>query len=259
MVLGGALAAVACDEYAGGSDPPMPISSNPFGEGRTLASLINPELRSRPSPNQNILVSGVRVVHVDTFDETGQGRVGNVFLQDAGAEPGPYHAVLAFNPVYSPPSYRAIAGDVVDASGTFEEYFPAAAMVPGRFLPELVEPKLVARFDAVGGPLRPVVIPLSDLTKYETGRPWISTLVTLENVQILEVNIRPTGQRSNLRLNAGAGLPPSDLPTVNNELFDLANTGMTFEVGQTIKRVTGLVTLFGNFSVAPRSSADIEL
>ncbi|HEU4412464.1 MAG TPA: hypothetical protein VFS43_44895 [Polyangiaceae bacterium] len=258
VVVGGALLAGACDEYGGGGDPPLPVNSNAFGYGSSLAALIDPSVRgSAVTDGQVVQVTGVRVVHIDTFDETGQGRVGNVFLADAWAQPGPYHAVLAFAPVYSPPSYRAIPGDVVDASGTFDEFLPPAGQ-PQRFLPELVRPTLVARFDEVGGPLRPVSIPLSDLTKYETGRPWLSTLVTLENVSILELELNPTG-RARIRLNAGTGLEPADLPTITNELFDLSNSGLSFEVGQTIRRVTGMVTLFGNFSVAPRSKADIEL
>jgi hypothetical protein len=257
IVLGGVLVAGACDE-GGGGDPPIPINSNAFGHGSSLASLIDPAVRgAAPTDDRVVEVTGVRVVHIDTFDETGQGRVGNVFLADAGAQPGPYHAVLAFAPVYSPPSYRAIPGDVVDASGTFDEFLPPAGQ-PQRFLPELVRPTLVARFDEVGGPLQPVPIQLTDLTKYETGRQWISTLVTVENVQILELELNPTG-RARIRLNGGTGLEPSDLPTITNELFDLSNAGLQFEVGQTIKKVTGMVTLFGNFSIAPRTTADIVL
>lgn len=250
----------ACDEGKGG-DPAIPVDSNAFGHGSTLASLIDPALRgpnvATGGNDQLVQVTGVRVVHIDTFDETGQGRVGNVYLQDAGVAPGGYHAVMGFAPVYSPPSYRAVPGDVIDVSGSFEEYLPPAGQ-PQRFLPELVRPTLVARFDEVGGPLQAMPIQLSDLTKYETGRQWLSTLVTLENVQILELELNPTG-RARIRLNAGAGLEPSDLPTITNELFDLSNSGLSFEVGQTIRRVTGIVTLFGNFSIAPRSTADIQL
>lgn len=171
--------------------------------------------------------------------------------------PGPNHAILSFAPIYSPPSFRAIAGDVVDAEGIYQEFLPPAGQAD-RYLPELARPTLKPRFDAVGGPLQPVVIPLTDLSKYETGRQWLATLVTIENVEILELELNPTG-RARIRLNAGAGLEPADLPTITNELFDLSHSGLNFQQGARIRRVTGLVTLFGNFSVAPRSVTDIEL
>jgi hypothetical protein len=257
VALGAALLMGACDDSGGGTDPVIPLSSNAFGNGSSIASLLDPGLRAEPiANNTTVRVTGARVIHVDTFDETGNGQVGNVYLQDASAEPGPYRAVLAFDPVYSPPSYRATVGDIVDATAPFQN-FPRPTGTP-RYLPELVAAKLEARFDAVGGPLRPVVVPLSDFTSFETGKKWLSTLVTLENVTVLEVNINQTG-RSSVRLNAGVGLEPNDLPTINNELFDLAKSGIDFRVGQTIARVTGLVTIFGNFSVAPRSRSDIEV
>ncbi|HEU4532855.1 MAG TPA: hypothetical protein VFS00_02010 [Polyangiaceae bacterium] len=261
LVLGGALGATlgagACDESGGGTDPAIPISSNAFGNGSSIASILDPALRATPiANNTTVRVTGARVIHVDTFDETGNGQVGNVYLQDAWLEPGPYRAVLAFDPVYSPPSYRATVGDIVDATAPFQN-FPRPVGTP-RFLPELVAAKLEARFDAVGGPLQPAVVPLGDFTSFETGKKWLSALVTVENVRVLEVNINETG-RSSVRLDAGAGLAPNDLPTINNELFDLAHAGISFYPGQTLARVTGLVTIFGNFSVAPRSRSDIEV
>ncbi len=252
----GALALGACDEPGGGTDPPLPINSNAFGSGRSVASLINPDLGRLPAEEENVRVTGVRVVHVDSFDETGNGQIGNVYLQDASSQPGPYRAVLAFDPVYSPPSYRAIAGDIVDGTAPFQN-FPRPSG-SGRFLPELVAPTLTARFDAVGGALQPALVKLEDFTSYETGKQWLSALVTVENVSVLEVNINPTG-RSSVRLNPGPGFEPNNLPAINNELFDLANSGLSFSPGQRIARVTGLVTLFGNFAIAPRSAGDIEL
>ena len=255
VVTGGALIAAACSEDGGGTDPPLPITSNAFGEGRSIASLLDPDLGRIPKENDNVQVTGVRVVHVDAFDETGGGQVGNVYLQDASLPPGPNRAVLAFDPVYSPPSYRAIERDVVDAEGPFQ-LFPRGDAV--RLLPEIVSAKLVARFDAVGGPLQPVEVPLGDFTSFETGKKWLSTLVTVTNVRVLTLSLPKTG-RASIQLDAGVGLEPINLPTINNELFDLGNAGLPIAEGQTIRRVTGLVTLFRNFSIAPRSAADIEL
>jgi hypothetical protein len=251
----GALLAGACSD-GGGGDPALPLTSNAFGDGRTIASLFDATLGRLPNEQEAVRVTGVRVVHVDTFDETGRGQVGNVYLQDASQPPGPGRAVLAFDPVYAPPSYRAVAGDVIDAEGPFL-LFPRGD--PGRLLPELSGAKLQARFDAVGGPLEPVEVPVTDFTSFETGKKWLSTLVTVTNVRVLSLeNLRPSG-RASIQLDAGVGLEPINLPTINNELFDLGNAGLRLNEGQTIKRVTGLVTLFRNFSISPRSAADIEL
>ena len=50
-------------------------------------------------------------------------------------------------------------------------------------------------------------------------------------------------------------------PTLDNELFDVdtwnKNNGSPLAAGKTIKSLTGIVTWFFNFHIAPRSPADI--
>jgi hypothetical protein len=53
-----------------------------------------------------------------------------------------------------------------------------------------------------------------------------------------------------------------DAPTLSNELFDVATwnkaNGSPIGAGKTVKSVTGIVTWFFSFHIAPRSPADIE-
>lgn len=258
VAVGGALLVGACNEDGGGGDPPIPINSNAFGYGSSLGSIIGSPTLAPGAAQKIVQVTGVRIVHIDTYDENGQGRVGGVFLADASVPPGPNRAVLAFQSVYTPPTFRPTNGDIVDASGALMQFAPIRE-VPTRTLPELYQPTLSPRFDAVGGPLQAVTIPLLDLTTYETGRPWLSTLVTVENVRILSVErLAPKGFAS-ISLDVGPGLAQDALPSISNDLFDLANSGLSFNEGQTIRRVTGLVSIFSNFRIAPRSATDIEL
>jgi hypothetical protein len=51
----------------------------------------------------------------------------------------------------------------------------------------------------------------------------------------------------------------SGLPGISNELFDLKNQGPVMEAGTVLKSLTGVVTYFYGFKVAPRSAADLVL
>src|SRR5262245_21336142 len=97
---------------------------------------------------RKVCISGVTVVAIDNFDETGKGAVGNYWVEDTKA-PGDYSGYTVFAPSFSPPDLRLAEGDVVDILGSATE-FPgpsSAGLFPYcRTLPEL-SGTLSYRFD----------------------------------------------------------------------------------------------------------------
>lgn len=267
-VLGGA----ACEGGKGEPDPE--ITPQPFGPRSSLVPLNDPAAEPKVADKTVVSLTGLRVVHVDTFDETGTGAVGDVFMQDATDEPGPYQGLLAFRAQTSPPSYRLLAGDVVDISGVFEQFkAPEAGDWPDRFIPEIGNGSVQFRFDPIGPPIARV-IDTNDLFDADLGYQWRSMLVTLENVKIGNTSGMPSPQegrkagdpgpankRAAFKISTPTPKNDFEVPSVNNELFDLAAFYYDNDLaaGRTIKRLTGVVKVFGMYNIAPRSAADIEL
>jgi hypothetical protein len=50
----------------------------------------------------------------------------------------------------------------------------------------------------------------------------------------------------------------SDVPSISNELFDLKALGPPLAKDVTFKAVTGIITYFYGFKIAPRSADDFE-
>ena len=267
-VLGGA----GCE--GGKGDPDPELTPQPFGPRSSLVPLNDPAAEPKVENGTTVSVTGLRVVHVDTFDETGTGAVGDVFLQDATDDPGPYQGLLAFRAQTTPPSYRLLAGDVVDISGVFEQFkAPEAGDWPDRFIPEIGSGSVQFRFDPIGPPIARV-IDTNDLFDGDLGYQWRSMLVTLENVKIGNTggipspqenrkagDPGPAGKRAAFKISTPTPKNDFEVPSVNNELFDLAAFYYDNDLaaGRTIKRLTGVVKVFGIYNIAPRSAADIEL
>jgi hypothetical protein len=57
----------------------------------------------------------------------------------------------------------------------------------------------------------------------------------------------------------GGGFPGDDQVKLSNELFDLKNEGPPLATGTEFAAVTGVLTYFYGFKIAPRSAADFEL
>lgn len=261
---------VGCsDAEPGDLDRIPPYQPSVLGNGDRLATLNDPE-NPRPAQNADVFVSGVTIVAVDAYDETGDGSsAGNIYAQDlatSGAPP-PYGGITLFDPSFSPPSLRVAPGDVVDVRGAYQEFAgpPSAPFPAGQTLPEIVGGSISLRFEYL--PPEPIVIPLSELTSYDTGRKWIGMLVKVENVtaaQDLYCGAAPPsgdacdvpGRRHSLRL-AVSGVGEQQLPTMTNALFDLRNSGAPLGQGTTYASIVGVVQYFFNFQIAPRSSADI--
>ncbi|MFO0659845.1 MAG: hypothetical protein U0165_08450 [Polyangiaceae bacterium] len=266
-----------CSDGGGGDAEPK---HNPdvLGSGERISEVNTRPVR--PTEEEIVYISGARIAHIDTFDETGEGQVGNVFLSDFTENPGPNEGILLYGASYSPPSFRPRIGDVVDVSANYSEFRIDLSFIPEDFTtPELTGGRVTERFDAVSEIPPPIVAvePLSDtatedeqintfegvvdLIDYKRGRPWLSMLVTMENVKVAEgLSVDKAGRASVvLAPPNGVSIDGSLRPTITNELFDLGGSGLDIQSGATIKRVTGYVTLFSHFQIAPRSAADIEL
>ncbi|EYF07800.1 hypothetical protein [Chondromyces apiculatus] len=274
-----ALALVALSAVAGcgggnGDAHSEPLASA-FGDGARLSDVIGHPTWLDPDDeasggcsypaDRSVRVTGITVVAIDRYDETSQGATGNYYVQDTLAQsayvpeegvPTPAFGMTIFNPSFSPPDLRLAPGDVTDVSGVIMEF---AGPVVGRFpfcrtLPE-IGGTMSFRFE--GGEVQPTTLPLSALLGYDNARPYIGMLVRVENVQIAGAPSDSSG-RYTARINMGAGVESSDIVRISNELYDLKSLGPVLE-GSTFKAVSGVLTYFYGFRIAPRSPADFEL
>lgn len=244
----------------------MPRASE-LGEGSRLSELIaapswvkldDPDSTACSTPpDRPAHVTGVTVTMIDTFDETGKGARGDIYIQDHEPAPRPYSGTKVFNPAFSPPDLRVAAGDVVDVFGVFQEfpgtstgYFPYC-----RTLPELGG-TVSFRFD--NGMAEPKDLTPADLKSYEAARPWLGMLVRLEGVRIFATPNSSNG-RYTASIDVGTKLGPTDgVPELSNELYDVETEGPPLTQGKVFRSVTGLVTYYYGVRLAPRSPADFE-
>lgn len=251
----------------GTGDAPAEIEPNEYGSGQRVAEVVGPATwlddadtasDSCSSPaNRGVHVSGATVVAIDRFDETGDGARGNFYVQDTRQTPTPYGGVTVFDPSFSPPDLRLQENDVADISGILSEFL---GPVSGKFgfcrtLPE-IGGTMTFRFDGQGLP--PTTIPLADLKAYETARPWLGMLVRVEGLTLAKAATNSSG-RYTAEIDVGGGIQQADVPKLSNDLFDLEAEGPPLGEGTSFKAVTGIVTYFYGFKLAPRMAADFEL
>jgi hypothetical protein len=256
---------------AGGGDEPSKPIADELGSCSRLSKTVgaatwldpNDALSAKCSMiplTRTVCLSGLSIVAIDTYDETGDGKSsGNYYVEDTSSDPPPYAGMTIFRPSFSPPDLRLAQGDVVDFLGSYQEFNGPSTFKFAycRTLPEL-SGALSFRFDN-NLPLTPKVIPLEDLKSYETGRPHLGTLVKLVNVQLDATGAKNSNGRYTSGLEVGSIKNVADVPQVTNELFDMQTLGPPMPAGAVFKSITGVVTYFGGFHVAPRSAADLEL
>jgi len=263
------LLAAACSDTgdSGQGDPPSKPTADPCGAGTRLADVVGDPSWIDPNDDDSkscgypidkpVSLAGLRIVAIDRFDETSDGSTGNFYAQDACATPGAYQGMTIYAPSFSPPDMRLFPGDVVDLLGNLMEFRgPSTGPFPFcRTLPE-VGGTLTFRFE-LGPNLTPHTIPLTDLKTYETARPWLGMLVRVENVTISGDPYESKG-RFSVPMDVGGGIPQSDVPSISNELFDMKTLGPPLAQGAMFKSVTGIITYFYGFKIAPRSADDFE-
>lgn len=255
-----------CGSDGGGGDPPTKPAATEFGSCSRLADVIGPASAwldplntmsdgcSKVPPDERVCVSGATLIAIDRFDETGRNAVGNYYVEDT-EEDADYSGVTVFAPAFSPPDLRLAEGDVIDMIGLRTEFIgPTVGRFGGcRTLPELTG-TLSFRFDG-NRPFPPKVIPVSELKSYDSARKHLGKLVTIENVKLSSDGTN-SGGRFTAELDVGGGVDAADVPKISNELFDVENKGPPLRTDGTFSSITGVVTYFYGFKIAPRSAAD---
>jgi hypothetical protein len=224
-------------------------------QGWDTSSNINSTNCNYPA-DLNEYVSGVTVTAVDTFDEDGNGSIGTIYVQDtigdntdASAIPV-YAGTSVFDPTFSPPDLRLEPGNVVDITGPYEEFAgPSTYIFPDCITLPQMSGAIAFRFDGHVPP--PVVIEPSDLATQEGARAYLSMLVTVKGVEI-----GTAGSESSGRYTATVSVPGTQWQ-ISDELWDVGHL-CPLGQGKTFNSVTGLVTYFGSYHVAPRSGADFD-
>lgn len=260
------LLATACDISSGNGDAPSKPAASVLGTGKRIADVFgeaewyddtNKDSYKCDSPaDRPVFVTGVTVTAVDRFDEVADGALGNVYVQDTTAEPTEYQGMTVFAPAFTPPDLRVAPGDVLDLSGVFQEFVGPSGS-PFNFCQTLPEIGGTGTFRFEGSVIKPKKVKLADLTGYENARRYLGMLVTVSNVKIAN---DPDESNSNLitggRYTASLGV---GAPTLSNELYDVKNGPVTIAKGSEFKSVTGIVTFFFSFHIAPRSPDDLVL
>ncbi|HEY8042071.1 MAG TPA: hypothetical protein VIF15_19845, partial [Polyangiaceae bacterium] len=131
-----------------------------------------------------------------------------------------------------------------------------AVFNPGQTLPQLAKPVGTFRYEFETPPT--TVVQVADLNNanYATGRHWESMLVTLNDVYLSAFQVDSSGFRITYPVNTKPNAPAdANALAMSNELYDLKSTD--FAPGTHLKSVTGIVTWFYTYHIAPRSPADI--
>ncbi|WP_437616246.1 hypothetical protein WMF20_20930 [Sorangium sp. So ce834] len=251
-----------------GDAPSIPLADE-RGSGARIADLVGEAAWFNADPaaqdsedcdgvpvDRRVHVTGATLVAIDRFDETGEGAHGNHYVQDSADEPVPYSGMTVFQPAFSPPDLRLFPGDVVDLLGVLTEFRgPSSGRFRGcRTLPE-IGGTMSFRFE--DRPAKPIRVPLRELTRYATARSYLGMLVRVEGVTTVGGPAR-SGGRYTARINVGAGVPADDVPSLSNELYDLEAEGPRLADGAAFASVTGVLTYFYGFKIAPRCPADFQ-
>lgn len=252
----------------GGTGDPVSVPQpDKLGSGARLSELLGPATwfnendkfsdNCAPPPDHLVQVSGTTIIALDKFDETGEGANGNLYVQDTVQDPPAFSGVTVFAPSFSPPDLRLAPGDVTDIFGVLQEFLgPGSAGLFGycKTLPE-IGGTMTFRFEA--GPLTPKTIPIEDLKSYATARQWLGMLVRIELVRIATPPTNSSG-RYNADIDVGGGIAQPDVPKISNELYDIEAEGPPLMQGATFSAMSGVLTYFYGFKIAPRSPDDFE-
>jgi hypothetical protein len=235
-----------------GCDPPT-VDHQGFGDDMfTIADLeragagLCTDGAGCPVVGARVAVDDVVVTAVDTYDEDGQGRVGNVWVQDWVTDPAQraWTGVQLFAPTVIPGRTDLQPGDIVRVVGTLDEFVllddAGNPMDTDGTLTEMTEASAQKTGEAL--PLGPVTIAGTDLGNLSAAEPWEGVLVRVANVQM-----------------AGAYDSRGEAETswgwvIANDLYEIPGLAD----GTTFAAVTGVVTYFFGFKILPRGPEDVE-
>lgn len=260
----------------GTGDPPAEADGNLYGDGERVEDLLgeatwfnpaDPDSLECKSPEpERARVTGLTVVAVDNFDEIAGGRSGNVYTVQTPGKKGlqPYNGMSLRTPGSSPPDLRIFPGMVIDVSGNFVEFLGPPSSSPFgscKTLPQ-IEGTVTYRFD--GQEVEPFLLVPAEapegvdrwavMKSYPALRPYIGMLVRIENVDLTVLSENKGALE--IPINVGGGIGVSDQVKISNELYDIARSGPALPEGAHFTSITGVVTYFYAFKIAPRSAAD---
>ena len=248
------------------ADPPAPYTPNPLGNGQRIAEVQNPSSATFQEAVSNaagtsVTVSSVVVSWIDEFDETRDGKSkGTVYIQDVGST-APYAGISVYEPNYVPASLRPQPGDVLDVTGPYQELKNIGTAVFGTgtdgktplTLPQLAKPVGDFRYEFRSPDATSIQLSDLDQANYLKGRQWEGMLATVTNVTVgAGVN---SSNRVTYAMSQPGGTASSTAAAISNELYPLGEND--FPAGTTFKSVTGIVTWFYSFHIAPRSKDDL--
>jgi hypothetical protein len=229
---------------AGSCAPVEPDRSGDGGVAEwTVPQLRTPTDPAYPGVGSRVLLRNVVVTAVDTYDEDGQGRIGNIWVAEPAG--GAWSGVQLFNPVVIPSRTHLVPGDIVEVTGTLDE---SAYMVGDTdSLTELSAASVQKTGETL--PPDPTVIPETDLTDRGRAEPWEGCLVRIANVEL-------TGPYDSYGETSTAGGV-----VVTNDLFEIPGAA----AGVRYRSLTGIVTYFRpaafllGVMLMPRGPQDLEL
>jgi len=246
LSLGSAI--VACSPSHDSGDSESQATPSVLGSGLRIRDVVDPAVKKAGA---QVYISGAQTLAVDTFDETkaGGSSIGTVYVQDPGST-APFSGTSIYQAAFVPSNLRIAPGDLLDLRGPFTESsaIGTTKFTPPTVLAQMFRPTVTFRYEAALG--APLGINVNDLNDYATGRQWLNMLVTVNDVTIAEPPTLASG-RVNGKLIPG----DRNVPSISNELFDLKETSIP--AGTKIKSLTGIVTWFFSYHIAPRSPDDI--
>jgi hypothetical protein len=239
-------------------DLPIPIEASVLGSGSTIAKIAAPGPH-HPLPDASVDVTGASLIVIDQFDETHNGKsIGSVYVQDVASH-SPYSGIEIYKPTYSPASLLIAPGDVIDFTGAYQDYgydIGAGGFLAYQTTPEADEPVVTFLFEYTVP--TPTVIQASDLTNvtpqsaYDLGQRWLSMLVEIDDVTLTSNGVADSEGRVSYYFTSNT---TTTGPVIANQLYDLPAT--EFKIGQHFSKVIGVCGFFFNFSISPRSPADL--
>ncbi len=234
---------------SGDGDPPSASQPNPLGDGKRVREVVDPSLKVTGT----VYITGAEVTTVDTFDETKDGKsIGTIYVQDADSSVA-FSATSLYSPSFVPGDLRVAPGDVIDLRGPYTELqnIGSAVFNPGQVLPQISRPVATFRYETALP--APVVIDVNELNDYDKGRKWMNMLVTVKNPSITGAFYTDKAGRVTAPITSDTA--NRNAATMSNELYDLKADSIP--VGTQLKSLTGIVTWFFSYHIAPRSPADI--
>jgi hypothetical protein len=240
----------ACGSRTNENDVGVKPDPNAIGTGSHIRDVVNP---ANKMAGASVNIAGAVVLTTDTYDETANGKsAGTVYVQDIGSQ-APFSGTNLYSPSFVPSDLRVVPGDTLNLVGQYvvETSIGAAAFSAGQGLPQVSKP--TATFQYEYQTPAPLVIDVNDLDDYNKGYQWENMLVTIQNATVYDGLTNSSGRVTG-HITADFE-QNTDAPAISNELMPLDVNSI--QPGAKFKSITGIVTWFYSYHIAPRSPADL--